>query len=80
MPQEPADGRLLVDAVPGVARTELPRAIAETLRDRKSRTLKHLSLASGTDTRLMNVKVAAVAGGTALFWQDVASARARRTS
>ena len=47
-PRDRALGRPLTDAVPALARTELPRAITETVADRKVRTLNHLRLPAGT--------------------------------
>ncbi len=64
-------GRLLTDAVPALVRTELPRAVKETVADRKGRTLNHLRLPAGSDARIVQVKVLPVAGGVALLWHDV---------
>jgi diguanylate cyclase (GGDEF)-like protein/PAS domain S-box-containing protein len=66
-----AVGRPITDAAPALTRTELPRAIKETIADRKVRILNDLSLAAGTDTRIVQVKVLPVSGGVALLWQDV---------
>jgi diguanylate cyclase (GGDEF)-like protein/PAS domain S-box-containing protein len=64
-------GELFTDAVPALARTDVPHAVKETLADREVRTLKRLSLVAGTDTRVMEVKVLPVAAGVALLWHDV---------
>jgi diguanylate cyclase (GGDEF)-like protein/PAS domain S-box-containing protein len=64
-------GRPLTDAVPALARTDLPRAIKETVEDRKPKVLNHLRLLAGTETRIVQVKVLPVAGGVALLWHDV---------
>ena len=64
-------GRSLTDAVPALARTELPRAIKETTADRKVRTLNPMTLPAGTAMCIVQVKVLPVAGGVALLWQDV---------
>jgi diguanylate cyclase (GGDEF)-like protein/PAS domain S-box-containing protein len=64
-------GRLLTDAVPPLARTELPRAIKGTVADRQARTLNHLTIAAGTNTRVVHVKVLPVAGGVTLLWHDI---------
>src|SRR5260221_8964554 len=64
-------GRLFIDAVPALAGTELPRAVSETVADRKGRTLKHLTLPAGAGTRIVEVKVLPVAAGVALLWHDV---------
>jgi diguanylate cyclase (GGDEF)-like protein/PAS domain S-box-containing protein len=66
-----AVGHLVTDAVPALARTELPRAIKETVADRKVRVLNHLRLPAGNDTRIVQVKVLPVAGGVTLLWHDV---------
>jgi diguanylate cyclase (GGDEF)-like protein/PAS domain S-box-containing protein len=64
-------GRPLVEAVPALAKTDLPRAIKETVADRKPKVLNHLRLLAGTDARIVQVKVLPVAGGVALLWHDV---------
>jgi diguanylate cyclase (GGDEF)-like protein/PAS domain S-box-containing protein len=66
-----AVGRALTDAVPALARTELPRTIKETVADRTPRTLNHLRLSSDIDPRIVQVKVLPVAGGVTLLWHDV---------
>ena len=66
-----AIGRPLTQAVPALARTELPRALADTNADRTARTLNHLRLPSGTDVRIVQVKLLPVAGGITLLWHDV---------
>ena len=64
-------GRPLVDALPPLGRSELPRAIAETAQDGRPRTLNHLRLQIGPDVRIVQVKVLPVSGGVALLWHDV---------
>jgi diguanylate cyclase (GGDEF)-like protein/PAS domain S-box-containing protein len=64
-------GRSLTDAVPALARTELPRAIKETAEDRKARTLNPMPLQGATAMCIVQVKVLPVAGGVALLWHDV---------
>jgi len=66
-----AVGHLVTDAVPALARTELPRAIKDTVTDSTVRVLNHLRLPAGTDTRIVQVKVLPVAGGVTLLWHDV---------
>ena len=66
-----AIGRPLIEALPAMARTELPRAIAETAEDGKPRTLNHLRLQTGPDARIVQVKALPVSGGIALLWHDV---------
>jgi diguanylate cyclase (GGDEF)-like protein/PAS domain S-box-containing protein len=64
-------GRLFTDAVPALASTELPRAVKETVADRKVRVLNHVSVPAGAETRIVEVKVLPVPAGVALLWHDV---------
>jgi diguanylate cyclase (GGDEF)-like protein/PAS domain S-box-containing protein len=64
-------GQIFTDAVPALARTQLPRAVQETLADRKVRTLDHFKLPAGTDAPIVQVKILPVAGGVALLWHDI---------
>ena len=64
-------GHPLVTVVPALARTELPRAMKETLADGKVRLVNNLMLPSAGETRIVQIKVAAVVGGVALLWHDV---------
>jgi diguanylate cyclase (GGDEF)-like protein/PAS domain S-box-containing protein len=66
-----AMGHALTDAVPALARTELPRTIKDTVADGRARTLNPVRLPAGTETRILRVKVLPVAGGVALLWHDV---------
>ena len=70
-PRERVLGRPLVSAVPALGRTELPRTIKDVLSDRCSRTLAQVTLPSGADTRILQVKVLPIVGGVALLWHDV---------
>jgi diguanylate cyclase (GGDEF)-like protein/PAS domain S-box-containing protein len=70
-PREQAMGRSLVSAVPVLAKTELPRAINETLTSRSPRTLAHLGLPSTAGTRFLQVRILPVVGGVTLLWHDV---------
>jgi PAS domain S-box-containing protein len=70
-PRDRALGHLITEAVPALVRTELPRAVRDTVTDRKGRTLNHLRLPAGSDARIVQVKVLPVAGGVALLWHDV---------
>ena len=69
-PRDRALGEYLDHAVPALSRTEVPRAIEDSLNDRKSQTLA-VRLFSETDTRILQVQVTAVDGGVALLWHDV---------
>ena len=64
-------GRPLTDAVPALARTELPRAIKQTAADRQVRSLSTLTLPAGKSMCIVQVKVVPVAGGIALLWHDI---------
>ena len=70
-PREQALGRPLVAAVSVLGRTELPRAIKDTLADRKPRTLPHVSVPGGADPRMLRVQVLPVVGGVAVLWDDI---------
>jgi diguanylate cyclase (GGDEF)-like protein/PAS domain S-box-containing protein len=69
--QSQAVGRRLTDLMPGLAKTDLPRAIRETLDDRDGRVLNHLRFAAGKQTRIVQVKILPVAGGVSLLWHDI---------
>jgi diguanylate cyclase (GGDEF)-like protein/PAS domain S-box-containing protein len=61
----------LIDAVPALARTDLPRVVDDALVTRRAHTLEQvpLSLAGGRLT--FRVKVVPVSGGVTLLWQDI---------
>ena len=61
-----AIGRPIVDAVPALAKTALPKALSEVL---KSRTAKALAIT--VDSRILEVRFVPVAGGATLLMQDV---------
>jgi PAS domain S-box-containing protein len=66
-----AVGRRLTDLMPALAKTDLPRAIRETLDDREGRILNQLRFASGKETRIVQVKILPVSAGVSLLWHDV---------
>jgi diguanylate cyclase (GGDEF)-like protein/PAS domain S-box-containing protein len=70
-PREQALDRLLVDAMPVLSHTELPRAINDALKNRSPRTLSHVGLPSAAGGRILQVKILPVAGGLTLLWHDV---------
>ena len=70
-PSERALGRSLVDAVPALAKTELPRAISDALTQRAPRTLAQLRLPSAAGVRILQVRILPVPGGLTLLWHDV---------
>ena len=70
-PRERVLGQPLERAVPAVGRTELPRAIKETLGDGKARSVAHVSIPSQGGSRILQVKVIAVAQGVTLLWHDI---------
>ena len=66
-----AVGRRLTDLMPALAKTDLPRAIRDTLDDREGRVLNQLRFAAGKETRIVQVKILPVAAGVSLLWHDV---------
>jgi diguanylate cyclase (GGDEF)-like protein/PAS domain S-box-containing protein len=64
-------GRSLVAAVPAIAKTELPQAIADVRTTRTARTLMQIDLSSADCARILHVRVVPVADGVTLLWQDV---------
>src|SRR5215471_7254521 len=64
-------GQRLTDLMPAISRTDLPRAIRDTVVDREGRILNHLRLSAGSDTRIVQVKILPVSGGVSLLWHDV---------
>jgi diguanylate cyclase (GGDEF)-like protein/PAS domain S-box-containing protein len=74
-PRERAAGYVLTAAVPGLANTELPRALDEVARSRTSRTVAHLQLQCGGSVRILQVRIVAVADRLTLFWDDVTDER-----
>jgi diguanylate cyclase (GGDEF)-like protein/PAS domain S-box-containing protein len=70
-PRERALDRSLVDAVPVLSNTELPRAINDALKTRSPRTLSHVGLPSAAGALILQVKILPVAGGVTLLWNDV---------
>ena len=70
-PRERVLGQPLDRVVPAVGRTELPRAIKETLGDGKARSVAHVSIPLQGGLRILEVKVIAVADGVTLLWNDI---------
>ena len=68
---ERALGRSLVSAVPVLGKTEIPRAITETLTNGSPRTLARVPLPSAECARILQVKILPVADGVTLLWHDV---------
>ena len=75
LPRARAAGYVLTAAVPGLANTELPRALDEVARSRTSRTIPHLQLPCGDSPRVLQVRIVAVAERLTLFWTDVTEER-----
>ncbi len=69
--RERALGRSVSGAVPGLAKTELPRAIADVLTNRIPRTLAHVEMPSAEGARILQIKLLPVVGGVTLLWHDV---------
>ena len=74
-PRERAHGYVLTAAVPGLANTELPRALDDAARSRTSRTVANLHLQCGDRARVLQVRIVAVADRLTLFWTDVTDER-----
>ena len=75
-PRERAAGYLLTGAVPGLANTELPRALEEVARSGASRTVAPLHLQCGNSLRILQIRVVPVADDRlTLFWHDVTDER-----
>jgi diguanylate cyclase (GGDEF)-like protein/PAS domain S-box-containing protein len=70
-PRERALGNSLAGAVPVLSQTDFPKAIAEALANRTSRTLAQVGLPSAAGTRALQVRILPVAGGVTLVWHDV---------
>lgn len=70
-PANRALGRSLAVAMPGLAQSELPGVIADSLVNRRLRTLPHLGLRLATGARVMNVTILPDGDGVMLLWQDV---------
>jgi len=70
-PRERAIGLSLAGAVPALGKTDLQRAITDTVTTRTPRTIAHLGLPSTAGTRVLQVKIVPVADGVTLLWHDV---------
>lgn len=64
-------GDSLVGAMPALANTELPRAIAETLKDRTARIVPSLRLTRVAGAQILQVKILPVENGLTLLWRDI---------
>ncbi|MEO5739906.1 MAG: EAL domain-containing protein [Vicinamibacterales bacterium] len=64
-------GESLASAVPGLANTELPRAISETLKDRTARIIAQLPLPRTAGARVLQVRMLPVSDGLTLLWNDI---------
>jgi diguanylate cyclase (GGDEF)-like protein/PAS domain S-box-containing protein len=64
-------GDSLVRVMPILAKTELPRAVEQTLKDRTSRTISEVRLTRATGTRIVHVRMLPVSDGLALLWRDL---------
>ena len=70
-PRERALGRSLVNAVPVLWNTDLPRAIGAALTTRTPRTLTYLELPSAARARIFQVSIVPVVGGVTVLWRDM---------
>jgi diguanylate cyclase (GGDEF)-like protein/PAS domain S-box-containing protein len=69
--RERALRRRLVDVVPALRGTEVPRSIDATLKHRTSNPAAEVRVGSGADARVLQVRILPVARGAALLWRDV---------
>src|SRR2546422_1249714 len=69
--RERALGRSLAGALPALARTELPRAIDDVLKNAAPRTLASLAVPFAASVRILQVRILPVVGGVTLLWHDV---------
>ena len=70
-PRERALDCSLVDAVPVLGKTALPRAVNEALADRSAGMLEDLVLPSAAGDQILRVEILPVVGGLTLLWHDV---------
>jgi diguanylate cyclase (GGDEF)-like protein/PAS domain S-box-containing protein len=70
-PGELASRQRIVDAVPALSGTRVPRAIDAVLEHGKPATIEDIRIGSGADARVLQVKVLPVVGGAALLWRDM---------
>ena len=64
-------GDTLVGAIPVLGTSELPKALAEVVKDRTPRGIPQLRLSTGPGARILHVKMLPVSNGVTLLWQDV---------
>jgi diguanylate cyclase (GGDEF)-like protein/PAS domain S-box-containing protein len=69
-PRERAVGHSIAAVLPALAKTELPRMIADVLSGGGARSSR-LMLASPTGGRMLQVRVLPVAGGATIIWDDL---------
>ncbi len=70
-PRERALGGSMIDAVPMLGNTELPRAVDAALMSRTSGGLVHLTLPFPTGAKILHVKILTEVGGATLRWHDL---------
>ena len=70
-PRGRAVDRSIVDAVPALSKTDLPRAINDALTNPSPRTLAPLELPCAAGVRNLQVRILPVVGGVTLLWRDV---------
>ena len=63
-------GDSLVRVMPSLAKTVLPGAVEQTLKDRASRTVSDVRLSNTAGTRMVDVSMFPVSDGVALLWRD----------
>src|SRR5262245_1137939 len=70
-PRNRALNHTLAAAVPALAKTELPKAIAEVLAARNARTLSQVAISCASGLRVLQVRIVPVPDGVTLLWHDV---------
>jgi diguanylate cyclase (GGDEF)-like protein/PAS domain S-box-containing protein len=68
--RERALGQPLLQAIPSLARTELPRALQEALTTRRPPPLVRVALPLAAGTRILQVKILPSTGTVTLLWRD----------
>ena len=64
-------GDSIVRVMPGIAKTALPGAVEQTLKDRTSRTISDIRLSGTAGTRVVDVRIVPVSDGLALSWRHI---------
>jgi diguanylate cyclase (GGDEF)-like protein/PAS domain S-box-containing protein len=71
VPRQDALGRTLTEAVPELARTQLPHVIARVLENGASERIEYLAIERNGRRLMFDVRVFVFTNGVAIFWSDV---------